>query len=50
MSSESKKRKLRDVYGCPGILKHKEDKGPKRLAFYASSLKKLLNRIKIEEV
>lgn len=49
MSSEKKKRKLKNSFGCPGTLKEKIDKGPKGLCFYTASLRRVLKRINIEE-
>jgi hypothetical protein len=48
MPSENKKRKLKNSYGTPGLLKENKDKGPKRFAFYTPSLRKVLKRIEIE--
>ena len=48
MASENKKKKLKNSYCVPGELKNKI-KGPKRIAFYTSSLRKELKKIKQQE-
>jgi len=48
MTSENKKKKLRNSYCVPGELK-KKTKGPKRLAFFTPSLRQELKKIKPQE-
>lgn len=45
MTSVNKKKKLKNSYCVPGMLKNKE-KGPKRLAFFTSSLRKKIKNEK----
>ena len=48
MASNNKKKKLKNSYCVPGELKNKS-KGPKRIAFYTSSMRKALQKIKPQE-
>ena len=43
MTSVNKKKKLKNSYCVPSMLKNKE-KGPKRLAFFTPSLRKKLKQ------
>lgn len=48
MASENKKKKLKNAYCVPSFLKNKT-KGPKRIAFFTPSLRRLLKKIKYKE-
>ena len=48
MASENKKKKLKNSYCVPGELKNKIE-GPKRIAFYTSSLRRKLKKFKLQE-
>ena len=43
MSSENKKKKLKNSFGVPGILKNKAP-GPKKLVFFNASERQKLKR------
>lgn len=43
MTSVNKKKKLKNAYGVPGMLKNKEN-GPKRFAFFTASLRKKIKQ------
>jgi len=49
MVSVKKKNKLRNAFCVPSVLKNK-NKGPKRIVFYTSSLRKMLKKIKNDEL
>ena len=43
MTSVNKKKKLKNAYGAPGMLKHKGN-GPRRFAFFTASLRKKIKQ------
>lgn len=45
MASKNKKAKLKNSYGCGGVLKNKIDKGPIRLQFFTAAQRKENNKI-----
>ena len=49
MVSVNKKKKLKNAYCVPSVLKNKE-KGPKRIVFFTSSMRQKLKHIKIDEL
>ena len=48
MASNNKKKKLKNSYCTPSELKNKS-KGPKRIAFYTSSMRRMFKKIKPQE-
>ena len=49
MASNNKKKKLKNSYCVPGELKNKS-KGPKRIAFYTSSMRRMFKKIKPQKM
>jgi hypothetical protein len=49
MASENKKKKLKNSFGAPSVLKEK-GKGPKRWIFFTSAYRQELKRKSLEEV